>query len=552
MIRKLLRLAKKLNKFTLDDLVMTLEEDSALIEKEIENLLLAGQIKKSGEDSYFYVESKSRIKESESLPERVVFTKEELQKLIDDRNISEAYKNSPKYVQRKIDKYVFLLKETHGLIGAKLVSYIKNIWNKKYPEMKSSKCCYYSTRKTLKEFGIEGLIPVERNFTRSCSSVDEDLYQKFREYLINNKNKSLKLNYDKFREKYFTENPDTEDWEFPGYRAMKIRIKKELLQSNYKNLTEINNQKKAIIWDEPEQHGIKMFTTAAKDYIKYLENSRKLKSSTLIHYKSCINNHLIPFFEKYSLEKITEEIIEKFRVFKREDHAFKGDICYPLLLLQRILNVYSPHKNDLPVNNCKSLHIDIRVLNKEEIKKALNLAKKKYQSFYPLLLTALLTGMTKGEILVLRWDNINWDRKNIFVNCSLYNGKIKKHTVKNSIREIDIPENLVNILRRWQQKCPQGKNNLVFPNIIGEIQDSKYVSNLRLTPVMDQLGIANVKFLDLRNTYAALLIEQNLPLTYIQKQLGHNSVQLTAERYKTLIDRNNPEIICFDEKLLDF
>jgi len=547
MKQKLLRLAKKLNKFTLDDLVMTMEENSEELQKEIKSLLQTGQITKAKNNSYFYSESKT--KESEKLPDRVIFTEEEIQKLIDERNTSEAYKNSPKYVQRKVDKYVFLLKETHGLIGVKLVSYIKNVWNKKHPDMKSSENCFYSRRKILKDFGIEGLIPVERNFTRSRSSVDEDLYQIFREHLLNNKNKSLKSSYEEFREKYFTENPEAVDWEFPGYRAINSRIKRELLQYNDKSLSEINMPKKRIKWDEQKKYGIKMFTEAAEDYINDLGTARKLKSSTIIHYKSCINNNLIPFFEKYSLEEITEDVIEKFRIFKREDHAFKGDICYPLLLLQRILNVYSSHRKNLYVYNCKSLRQDVRIPDKEEIKKALSTAKTHYQNFYPLLLTALLTGMTKGEILVLTWDKINWDESKIFVNYSLCNGKIKKHTVKNSAREIIIPEKLIRVLREWKHKCPAGKNNFVFPNDYGEIQDSKDLSNLRLNPVMNQAGIKNIQFIDLRDTYAALLIEQNFPLTYIQEQLGHNSVQVTIDRYKNLIDKNRPASLSFPEEI---
>lgn len=98
MNQKLLRLAKKLNKFTIDDLIITLEEDSAVIEKEIKLLLYTGQIKKGENDSCFYVKSKIQTKESETLPDRVIFTEEDIQKLIESRNTSEAYQNSPKFV----------------------------------------------------------------------------------------------------------------------------------------------------------------------------------------------------------------------------------------------------------------------------------------------------------------------------------------------------------------------------------------------------------------------------------------------------------------------
>ena len=57
----------------------------------------------------------------------------------------------------------------------------------------------------------------------------------------------------------------------------------------------------------------------------------------------------------------------------------------------------------------------------------------------------------------------------------------------------------------------------------------------RFLPTLKKAGVQNFKFSDLRDNYAILLIMQNLPLTYIQKQLGHSSPQVTNDRYKSLI-----------------
>jgi len=66
----------------------------------------------------------------------------------------------------------------------------------------------------------------------------------------------------------------------------------------------------------------------------------------------------------------------------------------------------------------------------------------------------------------------------------------------------------------------------------------KLMPKRRFIPTVKKSAVPPIRFIDLRDIYASLLIKQNLPLIYIQEQLGHSSPQVTAERYKFLLEKN--------------
>jgi integrase len=155
------------------------------------------------------------------------------------------------------------------------------------------------------------------------------------------------------------------------------------------------------------------------------------------------------------------------------------------------------------------------------------------------------TGMTRGELLALQWDKINWQKNKILVKYTLAQGEILKHTARNARREMDVPESLLTILKSWKKKSL--KSEFIFPDKNGKYQDAEEMIKYKFNPLIEKAGMEEINFMSLRDTYAAILIQQNLPLTYIQQQLGHNYVKDTADRYKSLLDRNKPESLSFPE-----
>ena len=555
MKQKLLRLAKKLNKFTIDDLVMTLEEDYEELQNEIESLLQTGQITKAKNNSYFYSEEKtlSKIKNQYSRADiyykGVVFTEEELQKFDEQMNTSEAYKNSPNYIKKKINKYVSLIKAGNGLCGRKLEHFLKDDWNIQHPEMKCSKDFYIKSRKILKTYGIEGLIPVGNTFPKYSQTITENLYGNFKDYLYNNKGETLKYSYIKFKEDFIAANPDTDDSEFPSYRAFAERIQKDILETKDDYLSEIYQPRQKVELVERKKSGFTDFKSAASDFFQYLKEDRKLKKSTLKSYNRWINLNMIPFFGKYRLDEITEELIEQYKSEKIEEQLAENNIRYQMFLLKRILTIYTPEKYVPPVKTSGKISYSINILDKKEIKKILRIAKEYCEDVYPLILTALLTGLTKGEILSLCWQNIKWEEKTIIVKSTIIQGALRKYRMENAIREVDVPEKLLPVLKEWKKRCPEGKDNFVFPNAEGKLQNPDDGIKQLLKPLSRKTRFGEIRFMDLRDTYAAMLIEQNFPITYIQKQLGLSSIKATVDRYRNFIDENRPANLNLPEEI---
>jgi len=85
----------------------------------------------------------------------------------------------------------------------------------------------------------------------------------------------------------------------------------------------------------------------------------------------------------------------------------------------------------------------MRFLTPQEIHCILKIAQTYYPDFYPLLPTAILTGMRRGELIALTWDDINWVEHKISVNKSFYKGRITTPKTATSIRKVDMPEKLV-------------------------------------------------------------------------------------------------------------
>jgi integrase len=74
-------------------------------------------------------------------------------------------------------------------------------------------------------------------------------------------------------------------------------------------------------------------------------------------------------------------------------------------------------------------------------------------------------------------------------------------------------------------------NGLVFTTTIGTPLDAQKIVNRHFKPLLKRAGLPDIRWHDLRHTYAALLLSRGTHPTYVQKSLGHASVQLTLDRY---------------------
>lgn len=268
-----------------------------------------------------------------------------------------------------------------------------------------------------------------------------------------------------------------------------------------------------------------------------------VRDTTAAWYEGAIRNHLLPHFSGHKAREITVEQIERYRAALIENGIGRRTVNKCLTLLGAMYRYALKHRwvSYNPAALVSKLKqttmanhelLDGNILTPAEINAMLGAADERYK---PLLMAAVLTGLRQGELLGLRWGDIDWKAKHIHVRQSWSGGRFSEPKTKSSRRKVDIPDLLLSELKRWKLRCPVGEYELVFPNGDGK---PEYPSNLLrrgFFPALRRAGLRKIRFHDLRHTYASLLIANKEEPKRIQTLMGHSSIKITFDVYGHLL-----------------
>ncbi len=243
---------------------------------------------------------------------------------------------------------------------------------------------------------------------------------------------------------------------------------------------------------------------------------------------------------KFLADKKEEEIIVVKDKKETKKNLNNKTINHCLVILKAIFSkaVENEQISKNPAENIQKLKTEKKemyILSQDECFQLLNTAQEHYPDFYPILYVAIFTGMREGEILALTWDNVDFRNKKIRVNKSVYDGKLTSTKTTSSNRTVDMTNKLTEILE-MQKRSNTKFSELVFPNKVGKPFLAQNMLRRRFTPCVKKSGIGKeIRFHDLRHTYVSLLISQNVPMKYIQNQVGHSSINTTMNTYGHLL-----------------
>lgn len=190
-------------------------------------------------------------------------------------------------------------------------------------------------------------------------------------------------------------------------------------------------------------------------------------------------------------------------------------------------------------------HKTMMVLAADDIEKVLNEAR--LTTYYPIIFTALYTGMRRGELLALRWKDLDLTLARLSVVNSLYrlNGKtvIKEPKSPHSRRMIALPPTLSLMLRDYKGERqarmiltgdPLTEEDFVFARNNGKPHDPDTVTGA-WAKIAKNVGLANVRFHDLRHTHATLMLMAGIHPKIVSERLGHSKVAITLDIYSHIV-----------------
>lgn len=299
--------------------------------------------------------------------------------------------------------------------------------------------------------------------------------------------------------------------------------------------------KKFLLGIEEQKKPIDKKLTFADLAESFIESHAKVHCSkaTQNKYESLNKIHLKPFFgEKKAADIRMNDINELIKELQGKELSEKS-INHALQMTKTVFN-YAISNEILMNNPCKKVkklrlpHKEKNFLTENQVKILLEKSKTESPSLYPILYMAIFTGMRKGEVSALTWKDIDFKSKKISINKSMYKNEIQKTKTEHSIRKVDMIDSLADVLSKYRQNTPL-RGEYVFWGESGTPLSGDATLWRHFNGIITKCGLKDLTFHDLRHTYAALLIKNNVPIKYIQKQLGHSTIKMTMDTYGHLM-----------------
>jgi len=297
-----------------------------------------------------------------------------------------------------------------------------------------------------------------------------------------------------------------------------------------------------------------LFSEVAKDWLEYKRS--RLRETTWEVYEGHVRNHFQDL-DGLKINRITIATVEKFITERQAQGMNIGTLRKILVSLGQILSYAVRHKyiDHNPLREAERPRgraqlqedqpggqVDIKILTPPQINALLG--QMEDQKYRTLFMLAIFSGARQGELLGLKWGDINWESKQIHIQRTFNNGRLFTPKTQSSIRKIDLGPTVMKELKKWRLACPKNDLDLVFPNEAGHHINNKNMLRRNFRPALKAAGCPAIRFHDLRHTYASLLIAQGENIKYIQNQLGHASPTITLNVYAHLMKPTNQEAAC--------
>jgi len=308
----------------------------------------------------------------------------------------------------------------------------------------------------------------------------------------------------------------------------------------------LHEQKQGMLATGPQQ--------TLKQYLEqWLEEVHRptLRLSSYDRYRSLLNNHILPSLGHIQVNKLTVQQVQALYARKVNEGLSAKTIQNIHGLLHKALD--NAVKWGLVSRNVCSvvstprlIRHEIHPLTKEQAQ--LLLEKVHGQGLEAILSLALVTGMRRGELLALRWQDIDFEAMSLHVSRTVnhlgrYGYVENEPKTARSRRKIMVPQFVIEVLHEHKARQAEARlkagskwkeQDLVFPNTSGGFIYPDVLLN-QFRKLLKNVGLPHMRFHDLRHSAATILLSMGVHVKVVQELLGHSAITMTMDVYSHVL-----------------
>jgi integrase len=288
-------------------------------------------------------------------------------------------------------------------------------------------------------------------------------------------------------------------------------------------------------------------TLSLEDYLtRWLKDSVEdtVRRSTFAQYKSVVNRHLIPALGRLKLKSITPAHARSLYREKLDSGLSPRTVQYIHVTLhkalkQAVLDGLIPRNVADAVKAPLAHKKEVKPLTPVQVAALLSAASgNRLEALY---VTAIHTGLRRGELLGLKWTDLDLDARTLSVQRSLdKDGTFNPPKRNKSRRTVKLTPQAAEALkghriRQNQERLRLGSlwddRGLVFPNRSGKPMNADNLYHRDFKPLLEKAGLTGFTFHSLRHTCATLLLTKNVNPKIVSELLGHATISQTMDTY---------------------
>ncbi len=262
------------------------------------------------------------------------------------------------------------------------------------------------------------------------------------------------------------------------------------------------------------------------------------KASTIKTAKTHLRSHILPELGEMRLDQISRENQQVF-VTRLSKAMSRKTLLNVVGTLSAMLNkarewgyvceTVEFGKLALPEASVGSV---ARFFSADEARRIIEAAPEPYSTMFAVL---AMTGIRAGELLGLQVNDLDFERRLIFIQRSVWCGRIQTLKSKASQGALPMPEPLALMLKSHLRTWPPNPMRLLFVNRLGRPFNANKLVQKRLWPILDALKIPRCGLHAFRHTHSSLLVEGGAPVSVAQAQLRHADPRITLGIYSHVV-----------------